>query len=402
VKDDATVNRSNYLRLVSQVRDNLDDESSLQVLADTLIEMGNIQGELLNLVILKNHIADEDAGAKIVCEINRLIEKLSADCWSTYRVRIAALDKGNPVARGLTTFFFPTDSGNFSNPLFQIPTIEEVLLLFPLATHIKCLGFAKRDMEPMCFSAFWKVISDAQLNFSVPSSFGRFGQEAPLGSLQSLKISGILGDCISTLFDNDHLGTLRSLDVSDNSLGKLFVRKLHACTTLTQLQRLNLAGNSFSKSDYHWLATAPVVEKLVHLDLSYSSKHSNQLVNFFSSLRKTTLRSLHLNNCDLTEDCMARLAASTGMSGILHLDLKDTRLTNRGIRYLIESSYLRQLESLDISDNELTDATLAILERGLPWPNLKQINMNFNRYQTQVALERLCQHPSYAHVKIIV
>src|SRR5438105_4493260 len=67
------------------------------------------------------------------------------------------------------------------------------------------------------------------------------------------------------------------------------------------------------------------------------------------------------------------------LEGLAGLGLSHCRLGDVGVRPFLTSGRLARLRYLDLSDNELTDASVAALTAAPFWPALRRLDLGHNR-----------------------
>jgi hypothetical protein len=329
-----------------------------------------------------------------------LFELFTSYLVTNFWINIPLSFEACTLRSGLNTISLTPSRNRVVSPLLQIKEVEQVYELLPLVNHLFLGGMSSRDSELVCSSAFWKVISNASLGFCSTSSFLNFCKYANLNEIQSFTISGNLGDCIGEILDNQSLGKLQSLNLGFNSLSTGFATKFHTARPLPRLQKLRLGGNRFSKSDFKLLATSPMMENIQDIEFMSYMDYSGWAADFFTSLGSSVLENVVLGGNPLSVDDFQSIANSASVARVQHWDFSHTKMRTDGLRKLVESRYFQEVRTINLSSNMLDKDASSLFEKGLPWPQLKKLDLSRNLFD-QSLVDRLRNHSAYTSVKIV-
>jgi hypothetical protein len=395
------MNYSEYVKLATHVRNLPDDDPALSVLADALMEMGHPIGEMLGLILRKDHSPPGEVFDEINSKISRLGEMWQKKCASDYGVEHPLSEDCNWDVDCLKTIQLTISKKGIVNPLLLESDRYKLSTQFPLVNKIKVSNLMLRECKSLLSSTFWQHIVHAAIQFGSYVSYTYFCNQASLDSLQSLTITGTLGDRIVQLFSRNDLDSLRFLDVSSNHLPDFFVDELTQCASLSGLRTLKLRGILLSTNDYTKLASSQLGESLTEIDLSFGRNGVSALFSFFDSLTTSSLQTISVRGNELSESTFRKMADCPGLAKVKHLDVSGTKLSDQHLQLLAHSPYLRNLQSINLSENRLSESSFFLLDQGPPWPHLKRIELQCTMFQYYGWLAQLRNNRAYSNIEII-
>ena len=217
--------------------------------------------------------------------------------------------------------------------------------------------------------------------------------------------------------------SLRSLDLSDNKLGLEGASALADARGLEQLEHLKLPGCGLDADAVEQLARAPFVPNLRSLALSFNpvgdagaalmlriaplkrlqklSLHHCAIYGSVSLPRELgwVVRHLDLQSNPFGDAFIEELVQRSWMQSVRRLDLRRVRLTDRGAWALARSPHLRQLEWLDLGENEISgEGAHALIAEGLP--GLRRLGLSGTRVD-DAAARRLARTPGAQRLRIL-
>jgi uncharacterized protein (TIGR02996 family) len=167
-----------------------------------------------------------------------------------------------------------------------------------------------------------------------------------------------------------YLTGLRSLDLAGNGIGKAGVEWLANAVFLPSLRSLNLSGNNLDVRGVVALAALPL-GGLTDLRLGQSDDFDFEdeentfgdegLRELIASPHLTQLQVLSLFETGITDAGMATLAAWPGLTSVTDLDLCWNTITDAGLEALAASPHVRNLRGLGMFGAKLTAAGVRAL-----------------------------------------
>jgi uncharacterized protein (TIGR02996 family) len=242
-----------------------------------------------------------------------------------------------------------------------------------------------------------------ELDLSEESSYDRYGEDPVLQAagikrlakwpgmarLRSLKLSGNLAgpSGLAALLGSPRASGLKELVLSDNGLSEEALQEFYVAHEDLRLDVLDLSSNLVRDDGAGMLSRAPCLAELKVLALNSCEIEPPGAAalagaSFLGSLRRLevnhnsfgprgllalldkrppSLHTLSLVNADLTDEGVARLAASAGSDDLLVLYLAHNALTDGAARALAASGRLRSLLVLGLNSNRISKEAMAAL-----------------------------------------
>ena len=138
---------------------------------------------------------------------------------------------------------------------------------------------------------------------------------------------------INELVQSPHLRNLSSLCLHENTFGTANVRSLAASPQLGRLNHLSISCYGFNREDYVGCEG---------LGLILDSQHLAGVTN------------LSLRNCLLDNSCCDLLARSSRRKSFVHIDLSHNSIGDTGLAVLMESGFLKGIDSIDLRYNRIS------------------------------------------------
>ncbi len=159
------------------------------------------------------------------------------------------------------------------------------------------------------------------------------------------------------------LGSLERLVLDFNAVGDAGVEALARSTTLGSLRSLSLKHNGLTDGALVALAEGAGMPALSTLELTFNQRLTHRgVAALAASPRMRALESLWIRQCPgLGAEGAHALADAPGAVGLRDLNLLECKLGPEGARALVESPHLGSLKTLQVSGNQLDDATRALL-----------------------------------------
>jgi len=233
-------------------------------------------------------------------------------------------------------------------------------------------------------------------------AFGRLGANgvrtlvsAKLPALRELTLfdTNLGDDGAGVIATAPALASLTDLDLADNEIGPAGARALAASPHLTRLQSLRLSYNAIGDDGAAAVFGSPAFAELRSLDLDGTELSSVQALCRSSHLRNLT--SLNLSNNPLSPTAAGELANCSHLTGLIALMLPGTRTREDGVRSLAESPHLPDLRELDLSSNPIGDTGLIALVSSPLFARLDKLSLGKCGI-TVVGLRALAASPRFA------
>ena len=229
--------------------------------------------------------------------------------------------------------------------------------LWPLARALDLSGRGLTDVDLAEIARQPALASLAGLTFS-HNEVGNQGVAAlaaspHLGSLRRLDLSHnrVSSSGAAALADGQGLRGVEVLSLASNGLEARAVEALVSAPF--SLRSLDLSGNTLQAAGAAALAASPAAAHLEHLDLRDNDLGSDGVAALATSRRLDSLRSLDISQNGIGSAGAAALALSANVTRLASLRLAGNRLGLEGVDLLLSSSRLSALEILDLGSNDL-------------------------------------------------
>ena len=225
-----------------------------------------------------------------------------------------------------------------------------------------------------------------------PESAQALGASESLGKLQSLKLyKNKIGDeGVKHLCESNKMPNLNSLRLAWNEIGPEGARYISESANLKSLTSLSLAENKIGDEGLKYLGESTHLTGLEYLDIRKNGITDEGILNLSKSKDYVNLQSVDLSDNPITEDGKKVLSRFLVLNRIRHhlnedktiLDLSKigigdveceaigqcedlenldklylelNRITDKGVRHLVESPYLKKLTLLSLDRNPIGD-----------------------------------------------
>jgi uncharacterized protein (TIGR02996 family) len=175
-----------------------------------------------------------------------------------------------------------------------------------------------------------------------------------------------------------HLRRLTRLDLRNCAIGVRGTRALAGTAALAGLRALDMSGNACRVSGLRALIDSPHFPALTRLNLGGNGLGDEGVGALAEWERLSRLRALALWNNGIGDAGVTALAGSRHATNLRELDLTFNDVGDEAVRLLAESPYLEQLTSLNLSRNfRLTEHGLRALLESPCLPRLKFLRIDF-------------------------
>lgn len=213
---------------------------------------------------------------------------------------------------------------------------------------------------------------------------------------------------IQRLLASDRLDHIEALYMDSNRGGSGVAEALAAATSLRELEVLSIGYNELTPRDISWLASAPALAGLKTLILEGNHKIKAGIGQLASAPFLACLERLDLRDCGLDHshikplfitpmpslrhlkldrnslgDIGFKFVAQACFGPMQSLELLDVDLSDKGLSWLADASWVSTLEFLDLGKNQITDDGLDYLIRQVELEALTRLNLE----RTSVSLE---------------
>jgi uncharacterized protein (TIGR02996 family) len=366
-----------------RIRDEPADDGPRLIYADWLEENGQPdRAEFVRLQVAVDRLADDDPRRAELRERERVLLEANEKRWAA---DLAPLVTGWEFRRGVidsvsvdTNQFLATGAA-----IFELAPVRKVrffdvgdrlakLVQSPLLSHIRELDLSGNELGnrgPILLSKSKHLVRLDALDLSF-NEFGDKGLQAladspVLGTLRSLQITdnggfGVPG--LRALANSPHLTELIRLDVSGNSLSDIEIRPLFDGSASRNLRQLLLHSNRLGDS-----GTAAFVESLVFakmaeqdrvIDLSGVDMGPTGARALAAARHLATVEALYLEGNSIGDHGLAALAASEHLTHVRILSLKENRISDDGVLALARSDLMETLRVLDLTGNVVREDSL--------------------------------------------
>ncbi|XP_050973095.1 NACHT, LRR and PYD domains-containing protein 12 [Labeo rohita] len=224
--------------------------------------------------------------------------------------------------------------------------------------------------------------------------------EKLIPALRLSKSIGLSQSCLS-LAAVTHLSTALAdgrtvtLDLSHSRLEKESVKTLFHALSRSALESLNLCGCSLAPADCEALAQMlSGGSRLRVLSLRGTDVEDQGFIHLSSALENCRLLEIDLSLCSLTAASIPALssALNSGFSELRKLNLNQNTVTDDGMELISQVLTKGRLNSLNVSDCELTGSCCSSLAAALQSENcrLSELNLSINELGQSGALQ-ICE-----------
>lgn len=140
---------------------------------------------------------------------------------------------------------------------------------------------------------------------------------------------------------------------------------------------LNL--NQYKTSEVKNLLEQPWISNINTITLTLQKGFSEPLETIAQSQQLTQLKSLLLNNNQITDKEIQILARSIHLSHLMELSLMGNLIGNKGIKTLLEFNSLSELEYLQLNHNQIGDLGIKTMAETESLKKLKVLDLSLNQ-----------------------
>lgn len=164
------------------------------------------------------------------------------------------------------------------------------------------------------------------------------------------------------------------------------LESMRQSTAPASLKRLTLNHAKLGQYGFDHLLAIPWLPQITHLNLEWSSLHTSHIAAL-CELPFDRLESLELEYCNLNAEALATLCVHEGMRHVRTLDVNLNGLHDECGEFLAQAVFADQLECLDVSFNQLSDAGIMQLCTH-HFPSLRHLQIDGNNLRS-TSIQRL-------------
>jgi uncharacterized protein (TIGR02996 family) len=197
----------------------------------------------------------------------------------------------------------------------------------------------------------------------------------------------------------NRLSRLSGLEIDCSGLEARHLAEFLNARVLENVRELGLRGGPYTPDHLRAVTASPVARRLTRLSF-YSAprlgREGAQILTESSAVRN--LEVLTLTNCGLGDGGLRALLASPHLTGLKELRVPSNGLTAAAVRALNECRHLRGLRVLDLFNNQLDDDGARVLALCPAVDRLSQLDLGLNRIHRSGA-ESLARSPFLLRVR---
>jgi len=210
-------------------------------------------------------------------------------------------------------------------------------------------------------------------------TLGKILKKGLLSKVRFLGLAdGFLDVPILDRLKSEYLPELRALDVASNYLGDLGLERVMELSVLGNLEELDLSFNDIGDEGLEILCRSPRLKRLQRLNLSQNQITDDGLRVLARKCVLKNLRALDIGGNQITANGLIALVNSRNLS-LRELSISGSRLTDFEIEAIARGAQLKNLESLNLSVNDITHKGLEeFLQQSIALKSLRILNLGSN------------------------
>lgn len=180
------------------------------------------------------------------------------------------------------------------------------------------------------------------------------------------------------------------IDLSKNCIGSDGVKIISQCISHCKISHLDLSDNEIDESSLKHLSAAVLTNKsLVHLNLSENDLGEGSIEFLCRSiLESNVLQYFDLSCNSLNSEACLSLGPLGLSTSLIELILSGNSLMDDGIKLLLKCFKLNQsLKALDLSDNCLSSKSCKYISQILSYTNIQSLDMSANEIDSTGLIE---------------
>lgn len=214
-------------------------------------------------------------------------------------------------------------------------------------TRIEGVGVSNNPgIDVACWAEFWHKLPVTVLKYD----FG--DNELPDAALAPLMAAASRGRVCELFLDGNSLTDISPL--------------LPLVSESADLVELDIGDNSFGDIQMAQLAEALPSSALTTLVLGRNFITDAGAVPIIKALPRAKLSILHLDSTQITDTTIDALLSVLAGCPLEELHLDETKITDDGVMRLCRALPTSRISILDVSDNNLSDATMSAVEQAFP------------------------------------
>ena len=261
---------------------------------------------------------------------------------------------------------------------------SESLLLLPQdrldqleSIELSFNAFSSNIIEFVIWPSNLKILDLSNTSLSQEKQLERlFTNKCP--SLEDLCLRGtnITTEGIQVLTQKSDWPNLKKLDVSHNSIPNEGIQPL-AMANWPLLEHLNLEDTKITVQGIELLISQSNWPRLKELNISWNPIR-NEGLEILVSAKWPQLELLNLSLTKITAQGIESIINKSDWPSLKKLDVSWNSIQNEGLEILSNGKW-PQLESISLQSTDLAEKGIASMTRRSEWPNLKFIDLSYNR-----------------------
>lgn len=198
---------------------------------------------------------------------------------------------------------------------------------------------------------------------------------------------------------------LKQLDVSDNPIAPDAWRAFLQADPAIRLERLDVSGTPLAGISLERVLGSRACENLTQLEMNRCGSARANMVTVANSRFWTQATELRAHGGTIPASTLEPLCSVEGPPSLRVLDLDDNYLRTEGVRMLCEAPWADGLTWLSLSRNYLDDVSLQVLAQSGRFPHLSTLHLSHNNLDldkiTQVGVRSLVESGQFANLRIL-
>ncbi len=198
---------------------------------------------------------------------------------------------------------------------------------------------------------------------------------------------------------------LKQLDVSDNPIAPDAWRAFVRADPAIRLERLDVSGTPLAGISLERVIGSRACENLTQLEMNRCGSARANMVTVANSRFWMQATELRAHGGTIPASTLEPLCLVQGPPSLRLLDLDDNYLRTEGVRMLCEAPWADGLTWLSLSRNYLDDVSLQVLAQSGRFPHLSTLHLSHNNLDqdkiTQVGVRSLVESGQFANLRIL-
>lgn len=378
----------------------IDDDAPRLVYADWLEENGqDVRAEFIRVQVQRARLPAWDAAQVRLRLREQELLKLHGESWLKEMPEIKGA-RWEGFRRGIVA---EVSFESFEAMRFNAHACRAVAPVEAVTVHWPRRQESKKSTRPI--AELRELILTGR---PMPEEVAWLANSPQLATLRSLAVLGVDVDDLNVLAASPHLTGLRELRLESNGVGSAGVRALTEAATLTGLEKLDLSGPGYYEEYYEnpiigmagmaALAGWPGLASVRSLTLSGSDVRPEGLRALLRSPHAGALTDLSLRAGRLDGQAMAELASAQPGIRLETLDLGENVILDPGAEYVALAPCLADLKVLNLDRCEVsTSGARLFAEKATFLGGLRRLDVSHNHFGPTGLVALLEREPPSLH-----